>query len=127
MTIEDVQGWADEVARLMASRFGGARRGTSPALATMMKRRGRALPRRHRRAAALLASHAGLAANPRTARQVDTAPLREAHRQLVEYLRPLGSRRRFTDGLLHVGAAVALGLLVVGALAVWLMVRRGAL
>ena len=79
------------------------------------------------RAAALLASHAGLAANPRTARQVDTAPLREAHRQLVEYLRPLGSRRRFTDGLLHVGAAVALGLLVVGALAVWLMVRRGAL
>ena len=53
--------------------------------------------------------------------------VREAHRQLVEYLRPLGSRRRFTDGLLHAGAAVALGLLVVGALAVWLMVRRGTL
>lgn len=127
MTIEDVQGWADEVARLMASRFGGARRGTAPGLATMIKRRGRALPKRHRRAAALLAVSAGLAGNPRMAHRIDTAAVREAHRQLVEYLRPLGSGQRLADGLLHVAAAVALGLLVVGALVVWLMVRRGTL
>ena len=51
MAEPDVHALADEIAQLMAQRFGGARRGTRPDLKTMLRRRGGALPRRQRKAA----------------------------------------------------------------------------
>ncbi|MBV0893318.1 hypothetical protein KTN05_16015 [Paracoccus sp. Z118] len=125
MTIDQVQGWAEEVAHLMASRFGGARRGRQPDLATMIKRRGRALPRRQRRAADVLVRAAAHAATPRIARQIEIEPVREAHRQLVEYLRPLGNRRRMADNATNIAASVVFGLLLVAIAVIWIMVRRG--
>ena len=48
-----------------------------------------------------------------------------AHAELIRYLRPLGASARWQEGALNVAAAVMLGLLLVGAIAVWIMVRRG--
>ena len=121
----DVRAMADEVAALMGQRLGGARRGTPPDLATMLRRRGRALPRRQRRAAQVLAQAQKQAATPRLARQVDSIAAARAHADLVRYLRPLGASARWQEGALNVAAAVLLGLLLVGAAAVWIMVRRG--
>ena len=127
MAQDDVRAMADEVAVLMAQRLGGARRGTQPDLATMLRRRGRALPRRQRRAAELLARAQKQAATPRLARQVDGTAAARAHAELIRYLRPLGASARWQEGALNVAAAVMLGLLLVGAIAVWIMVRRGML
>ena len=46
---DDIRDMADEVARLIAARFGGARRGERPPLGVMLRRRGGALPRRLRK------------------------------------------------------------------------------
>lgn len=125
MAGDDVRAMADEVAALMAQRLGGARRGTQPDLATMLRRRGRALPRRQRRAAQVLAHAQTQAATPKLARQMDSTAAARAHAELVRYLRPLGAAARWQERALNVAAAVMLGLLLVGAIAVWIMVRRG--
>ena len=52
---DDIREMADEVSRLIAARFGGARRGERPPLHIMLRRRGGALPRRLRRQAHALA------------------------------------------------------------------------
>ncbi|MFC0199423.1 hypothetical protein ACFFIZ_03610, partial [Paracoccus rhizosphaerae] len=54
-TFEDIPRMADQIAALIASRFGGARRGERPPLHVMLRRRGGALPPRLRRRAARLA------------------------------------------------------------------------
>lgn len=123
--MDELQRMADEVAALMASRLGGARRGRHPDLATMIRRRGRALPRRHRKAADLLARSVAQASAPRIARQMDLGPIRESHRQLVEYLRPLGSGRRLAEGATSIAASVAFGLLILGIAVIWVLVWRG--
>jgi len=125
MAQDDVLAMADEVAALMAQRLGGARRGAKPDLATMLRRRGRALPRRQRRAARVLARAQKQAASPKLARQMDNSAAARAHAELVRYLRPLGASARWQAGALNVAAAVMMGLLLVGAVAVWIMVRRG--
>ncbi len=125
MAGDDVLAMADEVAALMAQRLGGARRGSQPDLATMMRRRGRALPRRQRRAAQVLLKAQAQAVSPRIARQMDNAPAVRAHAELLRYLRPLGASARWKAGALNVAAAVMMGLLLTGAAAVWIMVRRG--
>lgn len=125
MAQQDVPAMADEVAELMAQRLGGARRGSRPDLATMLRRRGGALPRRQRRAAELLARAQKQAATPRLARQMDATAAIRAHADLVRYLRPLGSSARWQARLVNIAAAVMMGLLLVGAVAVWIMVRRG--
>lgn len=122
-----VQELSDEVAALMVQRFGGARRGTSPDLPTMLRRRGGALPRRQRKAARVLAAAAARAGQPRVAQQIDDGPAIRAHDELVAYLRPLGAAARWQDRALGVAAALALGLVILGGLAVWIMVRRGML
>lgn len=125
MAQHDVPAMAEEVALLMAERLGGARRGTHPDLATMLRRRGGALPRRQRRAAQVLARAQKQAATPKLARQMDTAAAARAHADLVRYLRPLGKAARWQASAINVAAAVMLGLLLVGAVAVWIMVQRG--
>ena len=48
MTPLTVRSWAEEVAVLMATRLGGARRGEVVDLDRMIRRKGRALPRADR-------------------------------------------------------------------------------
>ncbi|WP_294925351.1 hypothetical protein [uncultured Paracoccus sp.] len=125
MATEDIRSMADEVAALMVSRFGGARRGERVNLSAMMRRRGGALPRKLRRQAHLLAQADVLVDAPRLARQQDMARLVRAHDVLLRHLRPLGAASRWKGGAISVGASLALALLLIGALAVWLMVLRG--
>lgn len=127
MAGEDVQAMADEVATLMAQRLGGARRGKRVDLAMMVRRRGGALPRRQRRAANVLMKAAARAGQPRVAQQTDNRRAARAHAELMSYLRPLGMRMRWQASAINIGAAVMMGLLMVGAVALWLMVRRGML
>ena len=123
-TPEDLRSMADEVARLMADRFGGARRGEAPTLADMIRRRGAALPRHLRRQAQVLAQADAVVGAPKIARQIDKQPAARAHEALVRYLAPLGSASRWKNRTVNFAASVALGLLVLLAVAVWVMVRR---
>lgn len=125
MAIEDIRPMADEVASLMAARFGGMRRGQQPVLDEMLRKRGAALPRRLRREARLMAEADRMAPHPRLARQVDFARFETAHRALTGYLRPLGQGARLQSGAVRVAASVAMGLLVLGLVVVWLKTWRG--
>lgn len=124
MPIHDIRTMADEVAELMASRFGGLRRGQRADLATMLRRRGGALPRKLRREAQLLAQADQRVDAPRLARQIDVARIERAYRALTGHLRPLGAVNRWTGSATNIAAAVCLGLLMIGAIAVWIMLRR---
>lgn len=126
-SFEDIPEMADEVAVLMASRFGGARRGERPPLAQMMRRRGGALPAGLRRRAARLAKAGSMAAQPKVARQLPLDDLARDHAALVAHLRPLGEISRWQGRAIGFAASVVLGLLVLGGLALWVMVKRGML
>ena len=125
MAEQDVQVMADEVAQLMAQRFGGARRGARPDLKTMLRRRGGALPRKHRRAAQRLAALQDKARVPKVARQIDTAPAMRDHAELMKYLRALGAGARWTNSALNITAAVMFGLMLLGAGVLWVLIWRG--
>lgn len=116
---------ADEVSRLMASRFGGARRGEQPPLSLMLRRRGGALPRRLRRLARMLAQADHSTAQPKIARQLDLVRLSRAHAALVAHLQPLGELSRWQNRAVAFGATLAMGLLILGILAVWVLSQRG--
>lgn len=124
-TIGEIRDMADEVARLMAERFGGARRGEQPSLEDIIRRRGGALPGRLRKAARRLAMADRMAAQPRLGRQIDRAAASRAYRQLVAYLRPMGQLGRWRSGVVGVLASVLFGILIAAAVLVWLMVQRG--
>lgn len=125
MPIGDIRQMADEVAELMALRFGGARRGQSVDLQTMMRRRGGALPRKLRKEMRLLAKADSMAGAPKLARQVDEVRVTRAHRALIGYLRPLGQVARWQSRVTATVAAVVLGLMLIAAAAIWIMVLRG--
>jgi hypothetical protein len=124
-TPEDIRDRADEVARLMADRFGGARRGEFPRLAEMIRRRGAALPRRLRGQAKLLAEADQQIAHPRIARQMDLRGPSRAHAALTAHLRPLGGFSRWQNRAVNFAASIAFALLVLGAVVLWVMVQRG--
>lgn len=124
-TPEDIRSMADEVARLMVQRFGGARRGEFPSLSDMVRRHGGALPRRMRAAARRLAEADQRLSHPRVARQMDKTVPARAYRQLTAYLRPLGSLSRWQNRTVNFAASIAFGLLVLAVLVLWVMVRRG--
>lgn len=125
MSYQDIRGWADEVAMLMASRLGGLRRGEQVTLATMIRRRGGALPRRLARQAKLLAEAEAVAGSPRIARQIDFAAAAKAHAALVAYLKPFGRVTRVQQRATNLVASILFGLLVMGAVIVWVLVWRG--
>ena len=122
---DDIREMADEVSRLIAARFGGARRGERPPLHVMLRRRGGALPRRLRWQAAALAQADQLSAQPRIARQLDLARLSRAYQALVAHLQPLGELSRWQGRAIGFATSVAFGLLVLAAAVVWILVRRG--
>lgn len=125
MTTGRLQEQASEVAELMASRFGGARRGEAPTLQTMMRRRGASLPRKLRRQAIILAEADGFAASPKIARQLDPARLDRAHQALVAHLKPLGAQSRLITGATNIAASIIFGLLLMAACLTWFLVWRG--
>ncbi|WP_323008986.1 hypothetical protein [Paracoccus sp. (in: a-proteobacteria)] len=125
MGIEKIRPMADEVASLMAARFGGLRRGQQADLESMLRKRGGALPRRLRREARVLADADLKSGQPKLARQVDFDRIDRAHKALVAYLRPLGQGLRLRGGAASIAASVLFGLLVLAAVAIWIMLRRG--
>lgn len=125
MSEPDVHALADEVAQMMVQRLGGARRGTSPDLKTMLRRRGGALPRRPRKAAERLAALQQKARVPRVARQIDPTPALRDHAEVMKYLRPLGAGRRWKNSLSNIAAAVLFGLMLLAAGVLWVLVWRG--
>ncbi|MDT1062889.1 hypothetical protein RM190_13505 [Paracoccus sp. CPCC 101403] len=127
MGIENIRPMADEVAGLMAARFGGLRRGHYADLESMMRKRGGALPRRLRREARLLVQADRVVGHPKLARQCDFQKLEHAHKALTHYLRPLGQVARFRGGVIGTVASVIMSLLLLGALVLWLMTQRGLL
>lgn len=124
-TFDEIPPMADEVSRLMASRFGGARRGELPPLHVMLRRRGGALPRRLRKYANQLAEADRLAAQPKIARQQDMQALSRGYRALIKYLRPLGEISRWQGWAINFAATVLFGMLLLAAIVIWLMVSRG--
>ena len=126
-SFEDIPAMADEVAILMASRFGGAKRGERPPLDQMMRRRGGALPAGLRRRARRLADAGRMAAQPKVARQLPLDGLARDHAALVAHLRPLGEISRWQGRAIGFAASVVMGLLVLGGVALWIMVQRGML
>lgn len=124
-SFHDVQEMADEVSRLMVARFGGARRGERPPLHVMMRRRGGALPRKLRKPAIRLAEADRISAQPRIARQLDLAGLGRAHAALMSHLQPLGELSRWRGRAISFAASVSFGLLVLAAVVIWVMVKRG--
>ena len=127
MGIDEIRPKADEVASLMAARFGGLKRGQQADLDSMMRKRGGALPRRLRREARFMAEADRLAGHPRLARQVDRTRYDRAHRALTAYLRPLGQGARLRGRAAGLAASLVMGLMLLGALVVWLMTARGLL
>lgn len=127
MGIENIRPMADEVASLMASRFGGLKRGQHAELDGMLRKRGGALPRRLRREALFLAQADRMAGHPKLARQVDQTKLEHAHHALTSYLRPLGQAARWQGGFLSWASSFVLGLMVLAAAVVWIMIWRGLL
>ncbi|WP_304620347.1 hypothetical protein [Paracoccus sediminilitoris] len=126
-SFEDIPAMADEVAILMASRFGGAKRGERPPLDQMMRRRGGALPAGLRRRARRLADAGRMAAQPKVARQLPLDGLARDHAALVAHLRPLGEISRWQGRAIGFAASVVLGLLVLAGVALWIMIQRGML
>ncbi|WP_411837330.1 hypothetical protein [Paracoccus sp. ME4] len=124
-SFEDIPVMADEIADLIAARFGGARRGERPDLALMLRRRGGALPARLRRRAARLAEAQRLSRQPRVARQLPLDRLSRDHAALSAHLRPLGGAARLQGRAVGIAASVAFALLMVGALSIWVALRQG--
>ena len=122
---DDIRDMADEVSRLIAARFGGARRGERPPLSVMLRRRGGALPRRLRKKAWALAQADQLSAQPKVARQLDLPGLSRAHQALITHLQPLGELSRWQGRAIGFAASVVLGLLVLAAATVWILLQRG--
>ncbi|MFT4013578.1 MAG: hypothetical protein QM682_09275 [Paracoccus sp. (in: a-proteobacteria)] len=125
MGIEKIRPMADEVASLMAARFGGVKRGHAPELQAMLRKRGGALPRRLRRQAQMMVQAERMSGQPKLARQVDLERLERAHKALTAYLRPLGQSDRLRGGTVSVAASILFGLMLLAAIILWLVRARG--
>ncbi|WBU54699.1 hypothetical protein [Paracoccus sp. SCSIO 75233] len=127
MTPLNVRSWAEEVAVLMATRLGGTRRGEVIDLDKMIRRRGRALPRKLLKKAEILREAERVTNIPKIARQTDFSDAAQAHADLVAYLKPFGRVSRMRDGITNFLATVLFGLLILGALILWFMLSQGKL
>lgn len=125
MTPLNVRSWAEEVAVLMATRLGGARRGEVVDLDRMIRRKGRALPRSLRKKAIVLRDAEAVTNMPKIARQTDFGAAAQAHADLVAYLKPFGRVTRMQEKATNFAASVVFGLLVLGIVIVWLLVLQG--
>ncbi|WBU61398.1 hypothetical protein [Paracoccus albus] len=125
MTPLNVRSWAEEVAVLMATRLGGARRGEAIDLDTMLRRRGGALPRNLYKQAVILRDAETITNAPKIARQTDFRGAAQAHADLVAYLKPFGRVTRMQEKATNFAASVVFGLLVLGIVIIWVLVSQG--
>lgn len=125
MTPLNVRSWAEEVAVLMATRLGGARRGEVIDLDTMVRRRGGALPRKLYKKAVTLRDAEMVTNAPKIARQTDFREAAQAHADLVAYLKPFGRVTRMQEKATNFAASVVFGLLMLGLVVIWVLVRQG--
>lgn len=116
-----VQQMADRVAALMEERL--RVRGTG--LAGKLRRGGRALPRKIRAEAELLAAAAEKAQVPKLLLQLDQERVAEAYDACVRYLRPLGRTARVRGYVMDLAAASGFAVVVTAALVVGVLVWRG--
>lgn len=116
-----VQQMADRVAALMEERL----RMRGAGLAEKLRRGGRALPRRIRAEAELLAAAAEKAQVPKLLMQLDHERVAAAYDACVRYLHPLGRRARVRGYALDLAAASGFALVVTAALVVGVLVWRG--
>lgn len=112
----------EQVSQLLADRLGA--RGAD---LTVQFGAARQLPRRVRRAGAVLAEAQMMAASPKMARRLDPARIGRAHSVCVKYLRPIGAGARRGRRALEVIANAVLGLLLIAAVAFGLAYSRGLL
>ena len=125
MTPLNVRSWAEEVAVLMATRLGGARRGEVIDLDTMLRRRGGALPRNLYKKGVVLRDAEAVTNVPKIARQTDFRAGAQAHADLVAYLKPFGRVTRMQQKATNFAASVVFGLLVLGIVIIWVLVWQG--
>lgn len=113
----DIDGMVAELVRLLNAKFG-----VRPApLAKMIRRTGRRLPKRHRRAARALIAAQGKAAHPKLARQVDLRPLRRGYDDAVAFLNAIDPVERRKLFALRLAGALAFNVIAVaGAFILWL-------
>lgn len=116
-----LQQMADRVAQLMEERLKIGGEG----LSAKLRRGGRKLPRRVRKAAGYLADAQDLARHPKIQMTLDDRRLAEAYDECLSYLRPLGGSERMKTQILGVGGSIALGLFVVAGLTLAVLVWRG--
>lgn len=112
---------SERVSQLLADRLGA--RGHS--LRERVESRARKLPRKVRRAARELVAAQALAASPKMARRLDPGTVGRAYEVCVHHLAPLGAGARLRSFALTVVTASALGIVVIGALAVIVARMRG--
>jgi hypothetical protein len=121
MSAMTVQQMADRVASLMEERLGV--RGTG--LPEKLRRGGRRLPRRGRRAAAYLAEVSVLAQNPKVQLMLDDDRIAAAYDTCVRHLRSLSASDLVIGRLLGIAGVVATAVLAAAALFIGLLVWRG--
>jgi hypothetical protein len=121
MGAASIQQMADRVAALMEERL--RVRGTG--LAEKLRKGGRALPRKVRAAAAVLAQAAEMARNPKLLMQIDEEKVAEAYDLCVRYLGALNAWDRRKGLMLNIAASIAFGLLLLGGAVVAVLVWRG--
>lgn len=121
MTTQTVQQMADRVSALMEDRL--RIRGTG--LSDKLRRSGRVLPLRVRRAAAELVLAADQSRHPKLAARVDKARARRAYGRCLHHLRPIGAGGRRLDYLVGVAARSGVAVLAAMALVIGTLVWRG--
>lgn len=112
---------ADRIAELMEARLGV--RGAT--LAEKLRRGGRLLPRRIRRAAEYMARCADQARSPRLQLQLDHEKIADAYDACVRYLKPLGAGARRRAILLDMLTGIIAAVVVTLALVVTVLAWRG--
>ncbi len=114
-----IQQMADRVAQLLDERLGIKARD----LASALRKGGRALPKRVREAAELLAASAAKAKNPKLIAKIDMGAVTEAYDACVRHLTtidPVGRRHdTFSDMVRFVGGGILLLTIGIIAVLVW--------
>ncbi|MEF3046855.1 hypothetical protein [Pseudotabrizicola sp. L79] len=123
MSAVTIQQMADRVAEMMEQRL----RIRGSGLEAKLRKGGRLLPRKVRLAAERLAEAAEKARNPKFLVQIDMARVAADYDQCVRHLASVTRQGWLKPLMISVAASVALGLLIVGAIWVYIQYNAGVL